>query len=670
MTPRAHTTSDEPVQTDVHARVLLVDDDERNLRAIKTVLEDIAEVVLARSGEEALRQLLKDEFAVILLDVYMPGMDGYETAKLIRAREHTKRVPIIFLSAVNKEMEHLIRGYAMGAVDYVFKPVEPIVLQSKVAVFVDLFMMRRDMQLKAMREQQLRDAALQAEQALRRVEQRQIAILESLPIMLYLEKYDRSPHAPTFVRGNFKALTGFTMDELMAEPVPWMEHVHPDDRTRVTAELAARSDGRAYAVEYRWRTAEGQYRYFLDQGVLLHDTQGHALEYAGTLLDVTDRKELESQLLHSRKMDALGQITGGIAHDFNNLLAAVLGGLEMLELRLLMAPEQSKIFNITRRAAEQGAALVARLLTFARKQKLEPASIDLTRFSTAVTQLLEHTLGGLVMLDWQMDEGIWYPYVDAGQLELALVNLAINARDAMPEGGTIRVKGRNAHGDHASLADGDYVVLAVSDSGVGISPEDLERVTEPFFTTKAQGKGTGLGLSMVYGFARQSGGTVHIESRLSQGTTVEIWLPRATELPQVAVTSSASAISQSTPSDGLQHILLIDDHDGVRLTTMTLLEELGYRVTALPDGVQAVELPDEELEAVDMLISDYAMPLMSGSEVIRKLRAKKHALPAIIITGHADAIANIPESVRVLNKPFTLMQLQEAIVAVEAMQAA
>jgi len=664
------------------ARVLLVDDDELNLHAIKTVLEDIADVVTASSGEEALRHLLKGEFAVILLDVYMPGMDGYETAQLIRAREQTKRIPIIFLSAINKEVEHLIRGYSMGAVDYVFKPVEPIVLQSKVAVFVDLFMMRREIQLKALQEQQLRDATLhanadrlRAEHELRRSEQRQSAIIKSLPIVLYLEELEASPHAPNFVSSNFHLLTGFTFEELLADPSLWMERMHPDDRARVTSALIARKDGRGYAVEYRWRTADGQYRHFLDQAVLLRDAQGKPLEYAGTLLDVTDRKELESQLLHARKMDSLGQITGGIAHDFNNLLAAILGGLEMLELRVPMAPEHRKLFGMTRRAAEQGATLVTRLLAFARKQKLQPASIDMSSLSVAATQLLEHTLGGMVTLEWQMEEDVWHPYADEGQLELALMNLAINARDAMPDGGIIRVKCRNALGGRFGLAEGDYVVLAVSDSGCGIAPDDLERVAEPFFTTKAVGKGTGLGLSMVYGFAQQSGGMVRIESELGQGTTVEIWLPRAAApaqnhanvLPLPLTTNTSNTSDTSAP--GSQHILLIDDHDGVRMTTVTLLEELGYRVTAMPDGAQAISLSNEELEGVDLLISDYAMPFMSGAEIIRQLRTKRSTLPAIIITGHADAIANIPDRVPVLNKPFTLAQLQQAIASVEGRHA-
>ncbi|RDS81165.1 hybrid sensor histidine kinase/response regulator [Dyella monticola] len=677
---QGHVTFDAQAQPAAsRARVLIVDDDEHNLHAIRTVLEDVAEVVQASSGEEALRHLLKGEFAVILLDVYMPGMDGYETAQMIRAREHTKRIPIIFLSAVNKEVEHLIRGYSMGAVDYVFKPVEPIVLQSKVAVFVDLYLMRREIQLKARHEQKLLDAnlranadRLRAEQELRLAEQRQSAIIASLPIVLYLEEHDAAPHVPKFVSGNFHALTGFTFEELAADPTQWMERLHPDDHARVTAALAARKGGRSYSVEYRWQTADGQYRHFLDQAVLLPDAHGQPLEYAGTLLDVTDRKELESQLLHARKMDALGQITGGIAHDFNNLLAAILGGLELLELRVQMEPAHRRLFATTRRAAEHGAALVTRLLAFARKQKLQPASIDMTALSTAVTQLLEHTMGGMVMLEWQLDEGLWHPYADEGQLELALMNLAINARDAMPEGGTIQVSCRNACGDDAGLADGDYVVLAVSDTGCGIAPEDLERVTEPFFTTKAVDKGTGLGLSMVYGFARQSGGTVRIESRLGQGTTVEIWLPRAMALPQPATGAAVdrTSIQDGRPNRGQQHVLLVDDHDGVRMTTVTLLEELGYRVTAVPDGAQAVDLPNEELEDIDLLISDYAMPLMSGSEIIRKLRTKRNALPAIIITGHADAISNLPESVLVLPKPFTLAQLQDAITVVESRHAA
>src|SRR3954447_16878292 len=213
-------------------RVLLVDDDERNLLAVKSTLEDLGEVVAAKSGEEALRHLLKGEFAVILLDVYMPGMDGYETAQIIRSRDQTKGIPIVFLSAVNKETEHLLRGYAMGAVDYVFKPVDAIVLRSKVAVFVDLFAKTKEIERKARQEQALLDAnlranadRLRAEQELRRAEQRQAAIIQSLPMVLYLEPYDAHPRLPHYVGGDFEAITGFTFEDLADQPTIFVERL-------------------------------------------------------------------------------------------------------------------------------------------------------------------------------------------------------------------------------------------------------------------------------------------------------------------------------------------------------------------------------------------------------------------------------------------------------------
>ena len=662
------------------ARVLLVDDDEHNLLALRTVLEDLAEVQVARSGEEALRHLLKGEFAVILLDVYMPGMDGYETAQIIRGREQTKRIPIVFLSAVNKEKEHLIRGYSMGAVDYVFKPVEPVVLRSKVAVFVDLFEMTREIRRKAEQEQKLLDANLKAnaerlriEQELRLAEQRQAAIIASLPIIPYLEPADGATRVPQFVGGNFAAVTGFPFEAVGANPDLWKERLHPEDSARVLKALAERGRSGAMAVEYRWRCADGHYKHFLDQAVLLRPADGGPAQYAGTLLDVTDRKELEDQLLQARKMDAIGQLTGGIAHDFNNLLAAVLGGIDLIDRRVALAEDQKKILGMTRRAAEQGAELVKRLLAFARRQQLQPAAVDIGRISANVTELLAHTLGGLVQLEWRTEDGVWPAYADSAQLELALMNLIINARDAMPEGGRITVDARNVSGEAGKgldLPPGDYVVLTVSDRGGGIPADILEQVTEPFFTTKDVGKGTGLGLSMVYGFARQSGGAIAIVSEVGEGTTVEIWLPRA---PAAAAADAerlddAAGTSDAAGSpDGAVRVLLVDDHDGVRETTVALLTDLGHDVTAASDGHAMLELLTASPDAFDLVITDYAMPLMSGSEMLKQARAIRPALPGIIITGNANgqSLATARSDV-VLSKPFTAVEMRKAIDCVVA----
>ncbi|MDQ3246699.1 MAG: response regulator [Pseudomonadota bacterium] len=654
-------------------RVLVVDDDERNLLAVSTVLEDVGEVVIAKSGEEALRHLLKEEeFAVILLDVFMPGMDGYECAQIIRNREQTKRIPIVFLSAVNKEAEHLMRGYAMGAVDYVFKPVDPIILRSKVAVFVDLFAKTKEIERKARHEQALLDENLRAnaerlrvEQELRRAEQRQAAIIQSMPIILYLEPFDCEPRRPNFVSGDLAAMIGYGFEDVQQNPQLWAERLHSDDRDRVMTALTGRRNSGRFSVEYRWQCLDGSYKHLHDQAVLLTDNDGRPLEFAGTLTDVTERRLLEGQLVQAQKMDSIGKLTGGIAHDFNNLLAAVLGGLELLDRRAQLEPEQQKILAMTRRAADQGTELVGRLLAFARRQQLQPASISVDSLVQSMNDLLAHTLGGLVHLDWAIGSEGWCVYADRPQLELAVMNLIINARDAMPGGGTITISSENRTiegNSRMELDAGDYVVLSVADAGCGIAPADLEKVMEPFFTTKEVGKGTGLGLSMVYGFAKQSNGGFQLDSKIGQGTRAEIWLPRA-EL--TAASHQPEATRQVVTSNRPLSILLVDDHDDVRATTKAMLEDLGHTVTDVEDGEKALAKlagPDEE---PDLIITDYAMPRLSGTELLSKVRATRPDLPALIVTGYAEgeALGSSKTDANILFKPFTSDALASAVEA-------
>src|SRR5687767_2623162 len=655
---------------DRQARVLIVDDDERNLLAIRTVIEDLAQVETASSGEEALRHLLKGEFAVILLDVFMPGMDGYETAQIIRQREQTKRIPIVFLSAVNKEKEHLLRGYAMGAVDYVFKPVEPVVLRSKVAVFVDLYEMTREIQRKAEQEQRLLDEnlranaeRLRAEKELRQAEQRQAAIIQSLPIILYLEAIDCDPRCPNFVSGDLAAITGFTFDDVRENPSLWVERLHEEDREQALAAFAASRKTGRFSVEYRWQCADGTYRHFHDQAVLLKDSKGRAIEFAGTLTDVSERRALQTQLIQAQKMDAIGKLTGGIAHDFNNLLAAVLGGLGLIERRADLGDEEKRILAMTKRAADQGSELIGRLLAFARRQQLRPACIEVQSLAKAVTDLLAPMLGGMVTLQWKFETEPWCAFADQSQLELALINLIINARDSLRNGGTIviSVENRSIAADEAGELDpGDYLVLAVVDNGCGIAPDHIEKVMEPFFTTKDVGKGTGLGLSMVYGFAKQSDGSFRLQSELGKGTRAEIWLPRATE-SALASKRTEVAEAEPTPTPSLR-ILLVDDHEEVRGTTAALLQELGHSVTEAASGIEAIAALDNN-GSCDLLISDYAMPALSGTDLVRELRQVKPKLPCIIITGYADgeAVEGRPDDVMVLSKPFTPATLSKAI---------
>jgi len=663
-----------PSERTERARVLLVDDDERNLLAVATVLEDLGEVVSARSGEEALRHLLKGEFAVILLDVYMPGMDGYETAQIIRNRDQTKGIPIVFLSAVNKETEHQLRGYSMGAVDYVFKPVDPIILRSKVAVFVDLFEKSKEIEAKARQEQALLDAnlranaeRLRAEQELRRAEQRQAAIIQSLPMVLYLEPYDSKRRVPNYVSGDIEAMTGFTFAQLERDPQLWIDRLHPDDRNKVIAALEARSRSGRLSIEYRWQCADGTYKHVQDQAVLLKDADGRPVEFAGTITDVSDQRSLESQLIQAQKMDAIGKLTGGIAHDFNNLLAAVIGGLGLIEKRAELAEDQQRVLAMTKRAAEQGSELVRRLLAFARRQKLEPHAVQIAALRDAVSDLLLHTLGGLVNIEWRVEKGVWNAFADQAQLELALLNLIINGRDAMPGGGTLTIAAENKQvgADVQGLPAGDYVRLAVTDTGTGISPEDLEKVMDPFFTTKDVGKGSGLGLSMVYGFATQSNGAFRIESELGAGTTAELWLPRAPAEQRKPDRAAGDKPRRRRPARKLR-LLLVDDHVEVRSTTAAVLEDLGHTVEQASNGAEALEALKTRECDFDVLISDYAMPHLSGTDFLREARQICPNVPALIITGYAEAeaIHDRPQGVEILQKPFTAAKLEDVLARV------
>ena len=643
------------------ARILLVDDDKRNLLALSEVLEDLADVVCAASGEEALRFLLKERFAVVILDVLMPGLDGYDTARLLRGREQSRDTPVIFLSAINKEEQHLLRGYDIGAVDYVFKPFEPVVLRSKVTVFVDLYQKTQEIQRKAEREQRLLEEKLEAERALRRSEQRQEAILNSLPVCFHARSTEW-PFGALYVSEGVERLTGFDAGRFLSDPSFGLDRIHPEDLPHVVRALQEAQTVGSYACEFRWRSADEQYRTLLDQGVYAAGGEGAAPELLGTMLDVTDQRRLERQVLQSQRLDAIGKLTGGIAHDFNNLLASVLSGLSLIERRAELNPRAAEIVEMTRHAAEQGKQLVSRMLAFSRRQSLAPRPMDLREMSGTLDALLAPVLGGLINLQWEVAEPACFVLADPPQLELALMNLVINARDAMPSGGTITISGRVGGALlPADLGAGDYVVVTVADTGRGIAPELISQVVEPFFTTKEVGKGTGLGLSTAYGFAKQSGGTLRIESTVGIGTNVEIWLPRAEAIGRQQPALEAPPVQAAVASTA--RILLIDDNASLRTLTAMQLGEEGFDVVSAAGGAEALALIERDAKRFDIIVTDFAMPLISGLEVIRIARNMRASWPAVIITGHADAnaIADRPTDVPIVNKPYSTEDLLDAI---------
>ncbi|MGE3875885.1 MAG: PAS domain S-box protein [Parvibaculaceae bacterium] len=394
--------------------------------------------------------------------------------------------------------------------------------------------------------------------------------------------------------------------------------------------------------------------------------------FAGIITNLSDRKRVEEALLDSerklaqaQRLEAVGQLTGGIAHDFNNLLTVITGNLELIEMRL-QGEDLHKMLRDAQDAADLGAKLTARLLAFARRSHLEPEIIETNDLVLNVTSMLRRTLGEHISLSTVLAPDLWPVKIDPTQAETSIVNLAINARDAMPKGGKLVVETRNIRmeeiksGDTIELPRGDYVQISVSDTGTGMSAEVRDRAFEPFFTTKTRGHGTGLGLSMVYGFAKQSGGHVTIYSEMNHGTTINIYLPRASGSTTDAETAAAE---DRLSADRSETILVVEDDDGVRNLTVTRLVTLGFKIHESPDGASAIKLLESGLR-VDLLFSDLVMPGgMTGYDVARRAKEIDPKIRILLTSGYAEDLLRADDlgSLKLLRKPYRLADLRKAL---------
>jgi signal transduction histidine kinase len=655
---------------DSRPAILVVDDDSRNLFAMERALEDIGVVVTADSGEEALRQLLNQDFAVILLDVIMPGMDGYDTAALIRARERTRQVPIIFLTAVNKDDAYMLKGYSMGAVDFVFKPVDTMVLRSKVSVFVELFAKNQEIQRKAAEEQRLleenfrvRTEKLLAEQALQRSEERQAAILRSLPLALYSNEFDNrvggAIGGPQFFSDNVFGICGFPTSRFKDDPDLWLGRIHPEDRERVVKEFERLGVTESTACEYRWRCADDEYRYFLDQAVVIRDEDGRPAEIVGSLTDITERRQLEHQLVQAQKLDAIGKLTGGIAHDFNNMLTVVIGCLDRLRRSLKDDSASMRRIEMGLQGALRCSDLTRRLLMFARRQMLRAETVDLNLLVGGIADMVRRVIGDDIELVLDCQPGQLLVKVDRTQAESALLNLVVNARDAMPDGGVLTISTREVGGGNGA---GRIVRLTVTDTGVGIPKDVLNRVFEPFFTTKEPGKGTGLGLSIIYGFVKESGGNITLDSEVGRGTSVMLELPaQAGEImvPQIVAPERAVVSGARTG----ETVLVVEDDEGVRQIAVGILEDLGYRVVEAHDGRTALDLFDRTPD-IHLVFTDLVMPGMSGRDLAEELMKREMGAKVLLTSAYTDRLTaeTTPSAVTgFLHKPYGESDLAQAV---------
>jgi signal transduction histidine kinase/ActR/RegA family two-component response regulator len=439
-----------------------------------------------------------------------------------------------------------------------------------------------------------------------------------------------------------------------------LAHFLPEDRQRLKHALAeARLTGtidvearikRASDRDIRWLQIRGQTFYERDT----------AIRIAGVIADVTERRGVEERLRQAQRLEALGQLTGGVAHDFNNLLQVIFGGLQVIA----NATEPARRDRVTasmKRAVEHGAGLCRQLLAFSRRQPLRPEPVDLARLIGGMREMLGRSLRGDVTVKMEFARRLWPVEVDAGEMELVLLNLALNARDAMPAGGSITIRAYNmpALGDH-ELA-GDYVRVDVIDKGTGMTPEVMAHAFEPFYTTKEVGKGSGLGLAQTHGFARSSAGSVRIHSQPGAGTTVSLYLPRTLKQPQLLVDASERTGDESSPAPTAQ-VLVVEDDDEVAALTVEMIHQLGYDTTRVSSAEAALgALADQR--SVDIVFSDFMMPGMNGIELAREIRRRRPDLPVLLTSGFADAARRSAgaQQIQIISKPYRMDELRDAL---------
>jgi PAS domain S-box-containing protein len=529
--------------------------------------------------------------------------------------------------------------------------------------------------------------ARSAERTLRESEQRFRRIANQAPTLMWVTRLDRTRDFVNEAYAEFACGPGCDHEE--ARNLDWHERIHPDDVERLVAEsIAGEASLKPFTLEGRYQRHDGEWRWLKSVSSPRFGPDGELAGFIGAATDITLAKEAEldlkrqveeqtrellhaqEQLRQSQKMEALGQLTGGIAHDFNNLLTVVVGGLDIIAKRAA-EPKLQRYAGNALAAAERGARLTGQLLAFSRVQQLEVRPTHVAPLIHNMSPLLLNVLGPGIEKRFDLDEEVVPVMADPTQLEVAVLNLAINARDAMPDGGVLTCATRIADfvGD-PELDDGRYVELTISDTGSGMTDDVAARAFEPFFTTKEVGKGTGLGLSMVYGMARQSGGTARIESAPGEGTAVRLYF-RAAEGDQLAaaVEAAAEAKRKAAAKDKPASVLVIDDDPDVRGFITATLEEQGYRVREAHDGRAGLALIAKERP--DLVILDFIMPGLSGSEVASRILARAPRQPILFVSGYSEteAVRRVAPQAPLLAKPFRADALDKAVRGALAAQA-
>jgi PAS domain S-box-containing protein len=471
-----------------------------------------------------------------------------------------------------------------------------------------------------------------------------------------------------YVSPQVETMFGISVDDWLADSRKWMRHVHPEDHLVVEAAEEASKRGERFQAEYRVIRQDGRVIWVSDTAVVVPGSDAHPL-MEGIIVDITERKQFEAQLQQARRMEAVGRLAGGIAHDFNNLLTIIKGYTELALMRAKGLPELKTDIERIEDASERASGLVRQLLAFSRRQVLQPKVLDLNSIVIGLDKLLRRLMDQDIEMLTVADKPVGAIKADPGQIEQVIMNLVVNARDAMPDGGRLIVETANAEldasyaRDHATVRPGRYVMLAVSDTGTGMSAETVAHIFEPFYTTKESGRGTGLGLSTVYGIVKQSGGYIWVYSEPGQGTTFKVYLPRVDEA--VETLPAAKATPQDRVKMGTETILLVEDEPDLRELTRTVLAARGYTIVEARNAEEAERLAESDGTKIHLLLTDVIMPGISGRELAKRILARQSSMRVLYMSGYTyNVIAQggtLERGVSFLQKPFTPSALVEKV---------
>ncbi len=614
--------------------ILVVNDVPDQLHLMSTLLKKsgYSSVMLAEDGRSGFEKAKRERPNLIISDVAMQGVDGFELSRLIREDEELRATPLLLVSAFRIGTESAVRGLDAGADDYLEAPYEPVRLIAKVARLLERGRM---------------------EAALKESEERYRDLVENAQDIIYTHDLQGRY---TSLNNAGERITGYTREEALNLTLE--QTVTPECVAKAREMIRRKLAGeRQSAYELEILTKDGR-SVAVEVNTRLIYRDGVAIGVQGIARDITERKHLEEQLQRAQKLEAVGRLAGGVAHDFNNLLTAIMGYSDLALRQLPQGSPLRRHLEEVRKAGQRASSLTSQLLIFSRKQVVQSVVLNLNSIVSDMESMLRRLIGEDIELRTVLDPELGQVKADAGQMQQVIMNLVVNARDAMPQGGKLTLETSNVYLDetyasqHMGVEPGHYAMLAVSDTGHGMTAETQAHVFEPFFTTKEPGKGTGLGLSTVYGIVKQSRGNIWIYSEVGQGTTFKIYLPRVDE--KVSAQDSVNEPVES--SAGTETVLLVEDEEQVRAMVHEALEAAGYKVLAAANGKEALHIGEEYDGEIHLVITDVVMPEMGGralAEKIARLRPRVHVL---YMSGYTDdAVVHhgvLDREMNFIQKPF------------------